>query len=394
MDASRDALRPAASVGWAYPDRVGLRVNSVLAIAALLVLVGCSSEGSSSERSTANPATTGPGQLEPVAGPAVAVATGSESACAVAGTGSAAGRVWCWSLLDDTAGFHWQSRPWEEPRRIGDLPPVSEIDGSNDEWCALTTAGEVWCWEDQFRYAADAQAPTPIELPGPATSVAVGPHRGCALVAGDAWCWQRHYGMRPAERGQPVHTDLGSAAVAVVVGESHMCALLADQSTRCWGTNSSGELGDGHGQKAFDRSDDPVTPVGLGPAVAVALGSYDSCVVLAEGTVSCWGNHPALPPGSMPQTKADPLSRTPCYECFTVPTEMRTPLPVDGADGAVSISSATGPGVGAVCVLRSDATVTCWGPPYGGRLGRDAPPNRNGTFARTPVAIPGLRDIT
>lgn len=73
---------------------------------------------------------------------------------------------------------------------------------------------------------------------------------------------------------------------------------------------------------------------------------------------------------------------------------MRTPLPVDGTDGAVSISSATGPGIGAICVLRSDATVACGGQPYGGRLGRNAPPNRNGTFARTPVAIPGLRDIT
>lgn len=84
----------------------------------------------------------------------MAVATGDESACAVAGSGSAAGRVWCWLLWSDDAGTDVPDPVWGDPRPVADLPAV--------------------------------------------TDVALGHHRGCAVVAGDAWCWQRLWTTRPS----------------------------------------------------------------------------------------------------------------------------------------------------------------------------------------------------
>lgn len=391
FDADTDPHIGAAS----YNRLVGrlCRVGSVLAVGTLLLLASCGSPEPDTNRSTSLPATTDPARSSPEAGPAVAVSTGDESACAVAGAGPATGRVWCWSLLDHAVGTGGKVRPWGKPHPIVDLPPVSGLDGSNDEWCAVSTIGEVWCWEDQFRYGADAQAPTPIGLPGPATVVAVGPHSGCALVAGDSWCWKRVWGSRPADRSQPVRTDLGSAAVDLAVGERHACAVLLDRSLRCWGSNGAGELGDGRGRTGLDESDVPVTPVGLGPVVAVAAGANDSCAVLADGSVACWGNHPALPREPASPSTTTPLSRSPCYTCPNR-EELRTPVPVDGTHGAVAITSATGPGIGAVCTLLDDGTVACWGPPEGGRLGWAVPPDSNGEDARTPVPVPGLTDVT
>jgi alpha-tubulin suppressor-like RCC1 family protein len=48
-------------------------------------------------------------------------------------------------------------------------------------------------------------------------------------------------------------------AVALAVGGAHTCALLADDSLRCWGCNGSGALGDG---TSTNRST-PVMVVGL-----------------------------------------------------------------------------------------------------------------------------------
>ena len=36
-----------------------------------------------------------------------------------------------------------------------------------------------------------------------------------------------------------------SGAVAITAGSSHSCAVLDDNSARCWGHNFDGQLGDG-----------------------------------------------------------------------------------------------------------------------------------------------------
>jgi hypothetical protein len=76
--------------------------------------------------------------------------------------------------------------------------------------------------------------------------------------------------------------------VAIGAGGLHTCAVQSGGSVSCWGSNSSGQLGDGN---QFDDSSVPVTVDEISDAVAVDSGFEHSCAVRAGGTVSCWGSN-------------------------------------------------------------------------------------------------------
>jgi alpha-tubulin suppressor-like RCC1 family protein len=73
--------------------------------------------------------------------------------------------------------------------------------------------------------------------------------------------------------------------MAVAAGGYHTCALLGDGTVRCWGSNYSGQLGDG----TTTQRNTPATVSGLSGATAIAAGEYHTCALLGDGTVRCWG---------------------------------------------------------------------------------------------------------
>ena len=78
----------------------------------------------------------------------------------------------------------------------------------------------------------------------------------------------------------------------VAVGWSHTCAILArDQSVRCWGYNSKGQLGLGDEsiRELLQASEKPIDFGDGRKAVSLALGFESSCALLDDGQVSCWG---------------------------------------------------------------------------------------------------------
>ena len=74
-------------------------------------------------------------------------------------------------------------------------------------------------------------------------------------------------------------------AVALTAGDRHTCALLDDQSVRCWGDNSLAQIGAGAGA-APSR---PTAPRGLHDVRALAAGDVHTCAARADGSVWCWG---------------------------------------------------------------------------------------------------------
>ena len=93
-------------------------------------------------------------------------------------------------------------------------------------------------------------------------------------------CWG-YYTSAPA-------TVAGLTTVRKVgVGSDHACAILDDGTVRCWGQNSSGQLGNGDAQ--LTSSTTPVTVVGVSGATALALGDSHACALMSNGQVRCWG---------------------------------------------------------------------------------------------------------
>ena len=96
----------------------------------------------------------------------------------------------------------------------------------------------------------------------------------------------------PTAVPSPEPSDVSQLAVfsfltrfATIQFGAHACALHVDGSVSCWGTNWTGELGNG----TTDPVDAP-SPVELPlEAVSVAVGTLHSCAVLADGSVHCWG---------------------------------------------------------------------------------------------------------
>ncbi|HMQ24737.1 MAG TPA: hypothetical protein PKA98_02020 [Acidimicrobiales bacterium] len=100
--------------------------------------------------------------------------------------------------------------------------------------------------------------------------------------------------------------DLGTGrtATAVSASEASTCAVLDNGNVKCWGFNSSGQLGLGD---TLPRGDEPCEMGDVPPTVALGTGrtattvtaghddtnsSSHTCATLDNGQVKCWGgNH-------------------------------------------------------------------------------------------------------
>jgi len=101
-------------------------------------------------------------------------------------------------------------------------------------------------------------------------------------------------GLRLAPDEPAVDLGTGRKAMKLALGAQRTCALLDDQTVKCWGYNAYGALGYGD---AADRGavpgqlGDALPAVDFGPGQTVlglAASWYDNCVQLTTGT-KCWG---------------------------------------------------------------------------------------------------------
>jgi alpha-tubulin suppressor-like RCC1 family protein len=249
------------------------------------------------------------------------------------------------------------------PVAVNGLPNITAIAVGSRFTCALDVSKNVWCWGandvQQLGDGTTVSRSTPAIVPGvsDATAIALGDSHVCALLSsGTVTCWgsdehgQLGDGNFNAAGSPPVSvTGLGSHATALGCGASHTCATFDDGSIDCWGSNGSGQLGDG---STVDRAS-PVAVNALGGhATTVALGSGHSCAMLSDGTAECWGDnaHGQLGNGST--------------------TSSLTPVAVSGLIDASSLSAGGGD-VGCTRI-RQGGLVQCWGFGGGGELGDGA----------------------
>jgi alpha-tubulin suppressor-like RCC1 family protein len=210
-------------------------------------------------------------------------------------------------------------------------------------------------------------------------AVAAGSDHACALTrAGDAYCWggnelgQLGRGTADSIPGSVPGLVRGRLKFeAIAAGFAHTCGITAAGEAYCWGSNEYGQLGDG---TRIGRAE-PVRVSGGIRFRAVGPGGTHTCAVDHQSVAYCWGGnwHGQLGLGNR---EGEPAS--PC--CVTAPVPVRTDL---------AFSSAAAGGIHS-CAVTAEGRAYCWGSPQDGRLGSGAADARDpGADKTVPAAVAG-----
>ena len=268
-----------------------------------------------------------------------------------------------------------------------------------DFTCALTTEGGVKCWgyngHDEL---GNGQGPSNgrfvptsnvLGLVRGVTAITAGVRHSCALTSeGRVKCWGANYegsnGTGTADiPGGPITVSGVSGVSAISAGHDFSCVLVGG-GVKCWGDNSQGMLGNG----TKESGPTPVDVLGLSDSVvAIESGIVQSCALMSDGGVRCWGGQLGTAPvqisgldgGAKAIASGCALTNGEGVKCWA---QDATAVDVPGLTSGIKAISGEGLNH---CALTSTGGVKCWGDNEFGQLG-------DGTTRdhATPIDVPGL----
>ena len=255
---------PIALASWVpFVSRFGVGVSH--SCAADGVSVVCWGANGQSQLTGVEP---GPGPISLGTGPVTALEIGGNFGCLIQSA-----TLSCW-------GSNNQGQLATDPAVTPTIPtptlmPVTEVAAvalGRTHTCSLSSGGVIQCWGrgdlGQLGDGTGTQqlSPVTVTLPieaGVPIAIEAGDQHTCAVDdAGALWCWGSNANgqlmLEPDGMGfdgytlVPVRIQLDAAVLAVTGGVTHTCVLTEEAQVLCWGTNSSGQIGNGTTNYAFE----------------------------------------------------------------------------------------------------------------------------------------------
>lgn len=291
------------------------------------------------------------------------VSTGGNHTCAIKTDGS----LWCWGrdnvgqLGNGGAITADQTAPSREATSATDWAYVS---AGASHTCAVKTTGTLWCWGiDSFGALGDGvgvvNQNAPVQESTLATDwaqVSTGlAYTTCAVkTSGTLWCWGSGSsgdlgdGTSTFSAYSPVQESSAATNwLQVNTGYSHSCAVKSDGSLWCWGNDTFGQLGNGattgNQLSPFQESS------GATDWALVTTGNSHSCALKTNGSLWCWGYDTGGMLGNGSTLRTSPVQES---------SQAVNWMPVNGGSYR--------------CAIKTDGSLWCWGSDGNGQLGNGA----------------------
>jgi alpha-tubulin suppressor-like RCC1 family protein len=248
------------------------------------------------------------------------------------------------------------------PREIPSFAEIADIEGGREHALALTSGGVVygWGWNRKGQVGNGSTAYTitkPVQVLTSAIDIGAGHYSSFAVKDdGSVWGWGQNStgqigtGASTTQVRTPTRIEGldGISITDVAGGRNHVLALTTDGDVYSWGSNATGQLGDG----TLTSSATPVRASSLSNVVSIFAGRDHSLAVNADGTVWAWG-----------------FNRTGELGDGTT-TRRKLPVQVKRANGnPLANIVAVAAGANHSLALRADGTVWAWGKNADGQLG-------------------------
>jgi len=222
------------------------------------------------------------------------------------------GQVYCW-------GRNWEGQLGNNSTGASSVPiavdttgvldgkTLTQVSAGRDYTCVLDSDGQAYCWGNVL-YGGElvSRVPYAVDTSGvldgkTLTQIATGHDHACVLDSdGLAYCWgSNDSGQLGDNTGAgslvPVAVDTsgvlnGKTLAQISAGTSHTCAIDSNGQTYCWGSNDSGQFGNGFFASEYNPA--PVdTSSGLGgkTLIQISAGNYHACALDSDNQAYCWG---------------------------------------------------------------------------------------------------------
>lgn len=231
---------------------------------------------------------------------ALQISTGAYTTCAL----DASARVMCWGnggwgQLGNGVIGSWSNTP---SRVIGIAPGARQVSTAVGHACALTGTGRAMCWGhngfgqlgielgDYRTTASRVEA-----LQDGLLSISVGNNWTCATTrVRRVKCW----GLNTSQQLGPFEEQISRRPVsqtAVPQGVRALtssmfaaCSLNRQRAARCWGDNSYSQLGPLQASSSASPVEVPNLGVGI-QALSTGATSRHNCAIIRNGQLRCWG---------------------------------------------------------------------------------------------------------
>ncbi|MDA7740343.1 putative Ig domain-containing protein, partial [Euryarchaeota archaeon] len=299
----------------------------------------------------------------------ISLAFGHQHACGLLDTGV----VKCWGRNNNgQLGTSSGDKDTPQTVNLGSGRTATSIYAGGYFTCAILDDASVKCWgqNDQGQLGigstSNTNTPTTINTLGSgrtAVSLATAYNAVCALLDdGSVKCWGDDYKGQLGNGGSnsditsppasAINLGTGRTAKAITGGEFHFCAILDDDSIKCWGEGDDGKLGTG----STGIRNTPTSTSGSFAsgryAVAIDAGYDHTCAILDNGQLTCWGSDAdgQLGNGATTGTKSSLQSST---------------VSLGTGRTAISLSA----GGEHTCAQLDNGQLRCWGNRADGQVG-------------------------